>query len=442
MTASLPFSPARTVTLLLALLGAALYLDRTERAAKPAAAPVRTLPKDFDAATAWVLTSFHEPNGATRGLFLSYSSDGLRWTELRARDSKPMLVPTIGDRILRDPSLCFRNNRFHLVWTSSWGGTGNASLGFGYTSSADLLTWSAQQFVRVRHERADAINVWAPELLCEAGAPVQVVFASMFEGESLPDSCEAHPQRLFSVHTSDFRTWSPPRELHPAGRHERAALHGGPSTPSYIDAMVLPLGVDDTKELRPKRYLLLYKDERLGVKALRASIGGGPAGPWTPLKSVGEFGKVHCAEGPTAFIASDGMIHVLYDRYRLDDCAHFCKDVTPRYGLLRCKPPENGAFACEEASGRASFTREQRHGGAIALPAPKLRALLATGALVEGSAPGAAAAAPSFYCMSNNCSSADAGTTPGVVAAKPAATRGAKGKRGRDHEGEKGMLMG
>ena len=64
MTASLPFSPARTVTLLLALLGAALYLDRTERAAKPAAAPVRTLPKDFDAATAWVLTSFHEPNGA------------------------------------------------------------------------------------------------------------------------------------------------------------------------------------------------------------------------------------------------------------------------------------------------------------------------------------------------------------------------------------------
>ena len=127
---------------------------------------------------------------------------------------------------------------------------------------------------------------------------------------------------------------------------------------------------------------------------------------------------------------------------RLDDCAHFCKDVTPRYGLLRCKPPENGAFACEEASGRASFTREQRHGGAIALPAPKLSALLATGALVEGSAPGAAAAAPSFYCMSNNCSSADAGTTPGVVAAKPAATRGAKGKRGRDHEGEKGMLMG
>ena len=50
-----------------------------------------------------------------------------------------------------------------------------------------------------RHERADAINVWAPELLCEAGAPVQVVFASMFEGESLPDSCEAHPQRLFSM---------------------------------------------------------------------------------------------------------------------------------------------------------------------------------------------------------------------------------------------------
>ena len=94
MTASLPFSPARTVALLLALLGAALYLDRTERAAKPAAAPVRTLPKDFDAAAAWVLTSFHEPNGATRGLHLSYSADGFRWTELRARDSKPMLVPT------------------------------------------------------------------------------------------------------------------------------------------------------------------------------------------------------------------------------------------------------------------------------------------------------------------------------------------------------------
>ena len=38
--------------------------------------------------------------------------------------------------------------------------------------------------------------------------------------------------------------------------------------------------------------------------------------------------------------------------------------------------------------------------------------------------------------------SEEAPTTPGVVAAKPAATRGNKGKRGRDHEGEKGMLMG
>ena len=210
MTASLPFSPARTVTLLLALLGAALYLDRTERAAKPATAPVRTLPKDFDAATAWVLTSFHEPNGTTRGLHLSYSADGFRWTELRARDNTPILVPTIGDRILRDPSLCFRSNRFHLVWTSSWGGTGNASLGFGYTSSADLLTWSAQQFVRVRHERADAINVWAPSC-CARRARRSRSSSPRCSRASLPDSCEAHPQRLFSVHTSDFRTWSPPR---------------------------------------------------------------------------------------------------------------------------------------------------------------------------------------------------------------------------------------
>lgn len=364
----------------------------------------RASPRHHPEQPALLLTSFHEPNGALDGLHLSYSLDGLTWTALRPGTGKPILKPVVGDRILRDPSLCFLDERFHAVWTSSWGSNVSepSALGFGYASSADLIEWSPQRFVRVAFDRPDAINVWAPELLCEAdkaSAPrVQLVFASMFSGETLA-SCERHPQRLFAIHTRDFATWTRPREIHPLGNPPpplsapaaggasdlsvRAAAPAGFEVPpgaSYIDAVVLTLPRHARRSPQgPGKYLLVYKDERLGVKALRASIGPSPTGPWSPLKPVGGWDRLSCAEGPTAFLRPGalgslvdphastlapgtgpamtpgtpthashtcptaatparcaGWLFILFDRYRLDDCAHFCAGTSNYYGMLRC----------------------------------------------------------------------------------------------------------
>ena len=330
----------------------------------------------------------------------------------------PMIKPEVGDRIMRDPSLCYVGGTFHLVWTSSWGNTGASSLGFGHAASSDLQQWSKQQFVPVRHARDDAVNVWAPELLCQADGTATVIFASMFRGSVQPKgparyACEHMPQHLFAVTTSDFQTWSRPVELHPGP--PVPASPQLPSTLSAIDATILELPGGTTRA-RNGSYLLVYKDERLGVKALRAALGATPLGPFAPLTAVGGWDALHCVEGPTAFLSPrrGGGLYIAYDRYRVDDCAHFCAGVAPFYGLLRCKLPARGALRCKDVTRFAAFPRQQRHGAVVAVPRERLRGLLqgfkSNASAAEGGG-AVEASSPAFFCSGNRCPANGTGST-------------------------------
>ena len=85
----------------------------------------------------YLFSFFREPNGQD-GLHLAWSTNGLRWTELKA-PGKSFLEPTIGGKLMRDPCLQLGpDGTFHLVWTTSWG----RPTVIGLAHSKDLVHWS------------------------------------------------------------------------------------------------------------------------------------------------------------------------------------------------------------------------------------------------------------------------------------------------------------
>ena len=244
--------------LLLAFL--ALYLDAPS-ALQRAAAPVRTLAKTLTPrrgcsprSTSRTAPRADAPLLFFRRIPLDRAARALQ-THAACRRSATASCAT---------RRCASATTASCVWTSSWGGTGNASLGFGYTSSADLLTWSAQQFVRVRHERADAINVRAPSSVARRARPSRSSSRRCSRARACADSCEAHPQ------SSPCTRPTSARGRRRASSTRRAATSAPPSTAARRRRRTLTRwSCRSASRARPPRYLLLYKDERLGVKALR-----------------------------------------------------------------------------------------------------------------------------------------------------------------------------
>ena len=93
------------------------------------------------------------------GLHLSYSQDGLTWHVIN--NDQSLLTPKVGGKLMRDPCLILGpDNRFHMVWTSSW-----EDGGIGIAHSDDLINWSEQQFIPVMKDFPTAKNAWAPEII-------------------------------------------------------------------------------------------------------------------------------------------------------------------------------------------------------------------------------------------------------------------------------------
>ena len=144
----------------------------------------------------YVSTSFHEP--ATEGLRFIYSYDGLRWDSIEG----VFLRPEVGaQKVMRDPSIVQGpDGTFHLVWTSSWRG----DIGFGYSSSKDLIHWTKQRFIPTGlaggttaipgagGTAALPVNTWAPELFYDdVKRQFLIVWASCIPG-AFPDYQEDH----------------------------------------------------------------------------------------------------------------------------------------------------------------------------------------------------------------------------------------------------------
>ncbi|WP_024993794.1 glycoside hydrolase family 43 protein [Phocaeicola paurosaccharolyticus] len=233
----------------------------------------------------YVFTSFHEP--ATEGLRFLYSQDGINW------DSIPgvWLKPEVGKhKVMRDPSIVRTSDGiFHLVWTSSWKG----DLGFGYSSSKDLIEWSDQKFIPVMSHDTTTVNVWAPDLFYDdVKDSIMVVWASCvpYKFEKGEEE-ETNNHRLYYIKTKDFNTVTPTNLLY------------DPKF-SVIDATILKREADD--------YVMVLKDNTRPNRNLKVAFAKSPEGPWSEAsKSFTRF----LTEGPAVAFVDSGYV-IYYDEYR------------------------------------------------------------------------------------------------------------------------------
>ncbi len=200
------------------------------------------------------LFSYFKGNGED-GLHLAWSSDGLRWESLNG--DRPFVSPQVGGKLMRDPSI-IRDAKgiFHMVWSTGWW-----DLGFGYSSSKDLVHWEEQQFIGVNESVEGAKNTWAPDLFFdEKSAQFVIVFSTTVPGR-FPETDQGgdHNHRMYFITTQDFSKFSAPKILFNPGYNS-------------IDGTIFAIGEGLT---------LIYKDERPGEKQLHAATTDLLGDPWT-----------------------------------------------------------------------------------------------------------------------------------------------------------------
>lgn len=233
----------------------------------------------------FVSTSFREP--ATEGLRFIVSPDGLKW------DSIPgtWLKPSIGNQlVLRDPSVVRSpDGVFHLVWTTSWKG----DLGFGYSSSKDLINWSEPRLVPVMKNEPTTVNVWAPELFYDdVKKEFLVVWASCIPNRFvLGEEDETNNHRLFYITTKDFKTISETKLFYDPGF-------------SCIDATIVKRAKSD--------YVMVFKDNTRPNRNLKVAFATSPAGPYSkPSAAISD----EFVEGPTVEKIGNEY-YIYFDEYR------------------------------------------------------------------------------------------------------------------------------
>ncbi|WP_316807860.1 glycoside hydrolase family 43 protein [Pedobacter agri] len=256
-----------------------------------------------------MFTSFHEP--ANEGLRFLYSYDAYHWTDL----NKTFLKPEVGtQKVMRDPSIVQgADGTFHLVWTCSW----KSDKGFGYASSKDLITWSAQKFLPVMEKEPKTVNVWAPEIFYDAekkdfviiwASTIPFRFAKGMEEEE-------NNHRMYSITTKDFVTFS----------EQKLFLDPGFSV---IDAVIVKRATKD--------YVLVLKDNTRPNRNLKVAFGEDALGPY---KNVSDTFSPKLTEGPTVVkVKNDWLIYFdaygqkIYSAYKTSDFKTF-KDVTKEVSI-------------------------------------------------------------------------------------------------------------
>ena len=237
--------------------------------------------------------SFFRGNGEA-GVYLALSEDALSWREVNG--GKPVLVPQVGGRLTRDPSVCRGpDGAYHMVWTTSW-----KDNGFGVAHSTNLLDWSEQAYVAVNADEPKARNTWAPEIFYDdATRQYVVIWATTIEGR-FPETQVAGDgglnHRIYATTTTDFRAWTPKRLFYDGGFN-------------VIDAFLFKkdgrygmVVKDETKEPKPEKNLHVVWSE------------GGVMGPWGKAGAAFTDNAVAWAEGP-AVIRAGGCWLVYFDTY-------------------------------------------------------------------------------------------------------------------------------
>jgi len=262
-------------------------------------------------------------NNGEDGLHLAASTDGYNWKAL-FNDSAVLKPAVSKDKLMRDPCIIRgKDGRFHMVWTVSWN-----DKGIGYASSADLLTWSKQQFIPVMKYEDSTLNTWAPEITYDNKKNRYVIYWSSTIANRFPQADTAaegkYNHRIYYTTTKDFVNFSETKLL-------------------YDPAFSV---IDATIKKDNNRFIMFLKNEtRYPVeKNLHVAFAKEITGPYSkPGKSItGDY----WAEGPTAVrIGSEWIVY--FDKYTLH-----------RYGAVASTDLVNW----KDISDKVRFPEGTRHG--------------------------------------------------------------------------------
>lgn len=242
----------------------------------------------------WLFTSFREP--ATEGLRYLYSEDGLHWDSIPGVWLKPLT-----GAVMRDPSITQGpDGTFHLVWTTQWKGC----VGFGYSSSNDLIHWSERRIINVM-DSTKTSNVWAPELFYdEEKEQYLIIWSSQINEDDYTDEDRKGTnaaQRMYYCTTKDFFSFSETRPYYDPGFNS-------------IDGFLL--------KKAPKDYVLIVKDNRKpGYSNLFCVSMSEPTPPFPKREGADSltrsqtFGRTY-SEGPCAIQVENGEWIIYYDQYK------------------------------------------------------------------------------------------------------------------------------
>ena len=273
----------------------------------------------------YLFSSFRDPKND--GLYIAYSDDGYRWTDL----GRTLLKPEVGnEKLIRDPSVCRTSDGvFHMVWTTGW-----SEKGIGYANSKDLIHWSAQKFLEVMAHEPTTMNTWAPEIRYDADRREFLIYWSSTIPGRFPGD-ELHPKkrnhRIYYTTTADFETFAPTKMLFDPGY-------------SVIDAILI-----DNRSFGAGGFAMVFKDERRPERRLRTAFATSLLGPYTHIT---EPFTAHLSEGPTALRVGERWV-VYYDNY--EDNPFGAAETTD-------------FKTWTDVSSRVNFPRGHKHGTAFAAP--------------------------------------------------------------------------
>ena len=235
-------------------------------------------------------------NGET-GVYFACSHDGLNFEWLN--DGKVILpAPPWGDESLtRDPSIVYRNGRFHMVWTTSWN-----SRSIGYCNSADLRTWSKPQKIDIWGDRTDARNTWAPELMWDPEKKEYLILWSSTLKSELNDGdgsedMHGYDHRSYASRTRDFETFTAPQ------------LFFSPNPEFSVIDPYIAHDNQNTEDPADDRWVMVIKHElkpERGGKNLRLTFSRQMQGPYDgrlgpPIVGAGTSIVDQMGEGPSLF---------------------------------------------------------------------------------------------------------------------------------------------
>ncbi|MBI4326613.1 MAG: glycoside hydrolase family 43 protein [Chloroflexi bacterium] len=270
-----------------------------------------------------LLFSFFRDNGQD-GLYLAWSRDGLRWTELKPRE-KSFLQPKIGGRLMRDP--CLRqgpDGTFRMVWTTGWG----KPPVIGYAHSRDLLRWSEQKALPVMSHEPEARNAWAPELFYDETERQWLIFWATTIPGRFPETAQTGDNgwnhRIYFTTTKDFDSFAPTKLFYDGGFN-------------IIDATLL--------KARGKHYLIVKDETKVPVrKHLRIALADRAEGHFS---QAGPPISGDWVEGPSAIRMGDEF-YIYFDHY-----------ARPQYyGAVKSRDLEHW----QDISDSVSFPEGIRHG--------------------------------------------------------------------------------